>query len=54
MDTVIASSDIVAADAWAATLFGKSGTDVPYVRAAADMGLGTMNLDEIEIEEISV
>ena len=54
MDTVIASSDIVAADAWAATLFGKSGTDVPYVRAAPDRGLGTMNLDEIEIEEISV
>ena len=54
MDTVIASSDIVAADAWAATLFGMSGAEVPYVRAAADMGLGTLNLDEIEVEEISL
>jgi uncharacterized protein (DUF362 family) len=54
MDTVIASRDIVAADAWAATLFGMSGADVPYIQAAADMGLGTLNLDEIEIEELDV
>ncbi|MDY7080190.1 MAG: DUF362 domain-containing protein [Chloroflexota bacterium] len=52
-DTVIASHDIVAADAWAATLFGLTGADVAYVKAAADMGLGTMALDGIRIEEIS-
>jgi uncharacterized protein (DUF362 family) len=53
-DTVIASHDMVAADAWAATLFGLTGADIGYVHAAAEMGLGTMDLDGIEIEEVSV
>ena len=53
-NTVIASHDIVAADAYAATLFGLSGADVGYVKAAAEMGLGTMDLDSIKVEEISV
>ncbi len=52
-DTVIASHDFVAADAWAATLFGLKGADVPFIKAAADMGLGTLELDNIKIEEIS-
>ena len=52
-DTVIASRDIVAADAWAATLFGLTGADISYVKAAAEMGLGTMDLEAIKIEEIS-
>ncbi len=52
-DTVIASHDIVAADAWAATLFGLSGSDVGYVRAAAKMGLGTLDLDSVKIKEIN-
>ena len=51
-DTVIASHDIVAADAYAATLFGMSGADVPYIKAAAEMGLGTMDLDTIDIAEV--
>ena len=53
-DTVIASHDIVAADAYAATLFGLTGADIGYVKAAAEMGLGTMELDKIKVEEISV
>ncbi len=53
-DTIIASHDIVAADAYAATLFGLEGKDVGYVRAAADMGLGTLDLDGVKIEEIHV
>jgi uncharacterized protein (DUF362 family) len=53
-DTVVASHDIVAADAYAATLFGLTGADVGYVQAAAEMGLGTVNLEEVEVEEISV
>jgi uncharacterized protein (DUF362 family) len=52
-DTVIASHDMVAADAWAATLFGLTGADIAYVHAAAEMGLGTMDLDRVEIEEVS-
>jgi uncharacterized protein (DUF362 family) len=53
-DTVIASHDIVAADAYAATLFGLTGADIGYVRAAADMGLGTMELGGVKVEEIGV
>ncbi len=53
-DTIIASHDIVAADAYAATLFGLSGADVSYVKAAADMGLGTLDLDSVKIKEVHV
>lgn len=53
-NTVIASHDIVAADAYAATLFGLTGADISYVKAAAEMGLGTLDLNSIEIEEITV
>jgi uncharacterized protein (DUF362 family) len=52
-EAVIASHDMVAADAYAATLFDLVGKDVPYVKAAADMGLGTTDLDAIEIEEVT-
>lgn len=54
MDTVIASHDIVAADAYAATLFGRTGADIAYVQAAADMGLGVLDLDSVTVEEIDV
>jgi uncharacterized protein (DUF362 family) len=53
-NTIIASADIVAADAYATTLFGMQGKDIGYIRAAADMGLGTLDLDAIKIEEIKV
>ncbi len=53
-ETVIASHDVVAADAYAATLFDLTGPDIAYVRAAAEMGLGTLDLDAIRVEEIPV
>ncbi len=53
-NTVIASHDIVAADAYAATLFDLSGAQISYVKAAADMGLGTLDLTSIKIEEIAL
>jgi uncharacterized protein (DUF362 family) len=53
-NTVIASHDIVAADAYAATLFDRTGADIAYVRAAAEMGLGTLDLASVKIEEIAV
>jgi uncharacterized protein (DUF362 family) len=53
-NTVIASHDIVAADAYAATLFDLRGEDIAYTRAAAAMGLGTLDLTAIEIEDIAV
>ncbi len=42
------------AEPLAATLFGLSGADIGYVEAAAEMGLGTMDLDSIKIEQVSV
>jgi uncharacterized protein (DUF362 family) len=53
-NVVIASSDIVAADAYAATLFELTGKDITYVKAAADMGLGVLDLDSIKIAEAAV
>ncbi len=54
MDTIIASHDIVAADSFAATLFGRTGPDLPIVRAGARKGLGTMDLGAVKIEELAV
>jgi uncharacterized protein (DUF362 family) len=54
MDTVIASRDIVAADAYASTLFGLSGSDIGYIGACADLGLGTMELSSLHIREIQL
>jgi uncharacterized protein (DUF362 family) len=51
-DTVIACADWVAADAYATSLFGKTPEDVPYIRAAADMGLGTMDLASLSIRDV--
>jgi len=53
-NTVIASRDVVAADSYAATLFGLSGADIPAVRAGAQMGIGIADLKSVRIEEISV
>ena len=52
MDTVIASHDPVAADSYAATLFDLTGADIAYIKAAAEMGLGEMELSGLKIEEI--
>jgi len=51
---VIASPDIVAADAYAATLFGLRGADVPYIKAMAASGLGTMKLASITIKKYNL
>jgi uncharacterized protein (DUF362 family) len=53
-NTIIASHDFVAADAYAATLFGLTGSDIAYVKAAADMGLGTLDLGSVNVEETNV
>ena len=54
LDTVIASRDIVAADAYATTLFGLTGSDIGYITACADMGLGTMDLSSTDLREINL
>lgn len=52
-DTVIASPDIVAADSYAATLFGLEGGDIPYVRAAYEMGLGEIDLERVDVSRVT-
>jgi uncharacterized protein (DUF362 family) len=52
-DTLIVSPDIVAADSYAATLFGLRPDDLAYVRAGAVMGLGRSDLNSLKIEEIN-
>jgi len=51
-DTIIASSDIVAADAYGATLFGKTGADLAYIKAADAMGLGKMDYKQLGVREV--
>lgn len=53
LDTLIVSSDIVAADSFASTLFGLQPIDLAYIRAAAKMGLGKSDLNSITVEEIA-
>ena len=53
-DTVIASADIVAADSYAAGLFGLKPEKISYIKAGAEMGLGRKELEQIKIEEINL
>ena len=48
-NTVIACRDWVAADTYATRLFGKKPGAVPYIKAAANMNLGTMDLSSLTI-----
>ena len=54
LDTVIVSPDIVAADSYAATLFGLQPDDLKYIQAGAAMGIGRSDLGGLKIEEIAV
>ncbi len=49
LNTVIASTDIVAADAYATTLFGKQPDEIAVTVAAYKRGLGEMNLKKVQI-----
>ena len=52
-DTLIVSTDQVAADAFGATLLGKSAEDLPFIRKAAEAGLGSADYRAIEMIETS-
>lgn len=45
---IIACADPVAADSYAATLFGLKGEDIGYIKAAYDMGLGEIDLSKVD------
>ncbi len=53
-NTIIASHDTIAADAQGATLFDLTGADVPSVKIGADMGLGTLDLAAVKVEDVNV
>ena len=48
----IISTDIVAADAAAAKLFGKDPSDIDYIKFADEMKIGTMDLSKLKINRI--
>ena len=55
MDTIIASADIVAADAYATRLFGWTDPNrLGYVKIGAQLGLGRSDLENLKIQEINV
>ena len=54
LDTVIASHDLVAVDAYTTSLFELKPQDISYIVASADMGLGTMELGDLDIQEIAL
>ncbi len=48
-ETLIASADIVAADSYAATLFGHRPEEIPTIVAGARRGLGVMDLQQVRM-----
>ena len=46
--TMIVSTDQVAADAFGATLLGKTAADLPYITKAAAAGLGTADFESLK------
>ena len=54
LDTLIASTDIVAADSYGITLFGLQPDDLDYIRAGVAAGLGRSDLKNLQIEELRV
>ncbi len=53
-DTIIASPDIVAADSYAATMFGYEPEQLGFIKKGVEMGLGIKNLSKLNIEEINL
>jgi uncharacterized protein (DUF362 family) len=52
LDTLIASPDIVAADSYAAGLFGIQPSELDYINAGAAMGLGRSDFENLDIVEL--
>lgn len=54
LDTIIITPDIVAADAYTTTLFGKKPEDLKYISVAAERKIGRMDINNLRITEIKV
>ena len=53
-DTMIVSTDQVAADAYGASLLGKSVDELTHIAKAEEMGVGTSNWQSLNPEELSI
>lgn len=54
-NTIIASHDPVATDAYAAQIFfGKTPQDIPYIKFGAEMGLGRYDFANLRVKEVTV
>jgi len=53
-NSLIISTDIVAADAAATKIFGLEPEDIPYIAIADEMGIGTMDLSSLSINRIKM
>ncbi|MEX2428391.1 MAG: DUF362 domain-containing protein [Bacteroidales bacterium] len=54
LKALIAGRDIVAVDAAATLMFGEKPENINHLRIAQEMGLGTMNLDNLSISKIKM
>ncbi len=54
MKSLLLSTDIVAADTAAAKLFGINPDDVPYIKYADELKIGTMDLSKLKINRIKM
>lgn len=54
VNTVVVGVDQVAVDSFGATLFDMKGSDLGYVRMGDKLGLGTMNLANMNITQIDL
>jgi uncharacterized protein (DUF362 family) len=52
--SLVVSTDMVAADAFGATLLDRSWRDLPYIGRAAELGLGTADFETLHPERASV
>ncbi|MHC1708734.1 MAG: DUF362 domain-containing protein [Bacteroidales bacterium] len=54
MKSLIISTDIVAADAASAKLFGQEPNKIPYLRYSGEMNIGRINLDKLNINRLKL
>lgn len=53
LNTVIAGIDQIAVDSYGATLFGRKGSDLGYIRQARGRKLGESNLQKLNIRKVN-
>lgn len=54
LDTIIAGPDVVAADSYAASLFGMNPEDLDYIVIGTAMGLGRSDLQNLNVQVIQL